>query len=99
MSNPERNIESTQWSWWQFAIALGLIPLSCIMFWFGLGGVWQSDTPPPIDPNPGWTLICNVLMRLAPFVALASVIWILALIWIGFRPQRARSKHGSRHDR
>lgn len=66
-------------AWWQFAIAMGLIPLSFVMFWFGLGGVWRSDTPPPTDPNPGWTSMSTAILILSPAVALAGVIWILVL--------------------
>jgi len=66
-------------AWWQFAIALGLIPLSFVMWWLGLEGVWRSDTPPPIDPNPGWTSMSTAILILSLAVALAGVIWILVL--------------------
>jgi len=68
-----------RWPVWQFAIAMGLIPLSFVMWWLGLEGVWRSDTPPPIDPNPGWTLMSTAILILSPAVALAGVIWILVL--------------------
>jgi hypothetical protein len=92
MSYVEKNAESTQWHWRQFAIAVGLIPLSFLMWLFGLSGVWRSHTAPPIDPNPGWTLICNVIMRLSPFVALAGVTWVLVLCVHAARQKRRRAR-------
>jgi hypothetical protein len=71
------------WFWW--AVAVGLLPLSFLMWVFGLQGAW-SDRP---EPTLG-TSICAVLLILSPAVALAGVIWIVVLCVLADRRQAAR---------
>jgi hypothetical protein len=70
--------------WW--AAAFGLFPISLAMFWFGLEGAWTNQ----VEPILSWSTACVVILSLSPFVALAGVIWLVALIVLADRRHAAR---------
>jgi hypothetical protein len=69
------NVEPKRQRWRQFTAAVGLLPLSLLMWWFGLVGAW-SDRP---ELSLG-RLIWGLILILSPCVALTGVIWLLVLI-------------------
>jgi hypothetical protein len=58
------------WSWPQFAMAVGPLPLSLIMWAFGLDAVFA--------PHPNRAV--GLVFVLSPVVALAGIVWIVVLV-------------------
>jgi uncharacterized membrane-anchored protein len=67
---------SRRWIW--FLVAIGLLPLSFLMWVNGLGASFDRN------PNP----ISITLLILSPAVAIAGVVWLLVLVVRGFWPRR-----------
>jgi hypothetical protein len=63
------------WSWSQFAMAIGLLPVSLLMWAIGLESVFA--------PHPDRVL--GSLFVLSPLVALTGVVWVLVLVVRRFR--------------
>jgi hypothetical protein len=73
--------------WW--ATAAGLLPLSFVMWWFGLEGAW-SDRP-ELDLGH---LIWGLIFILSPFFALTGALWLLVLCVLHAR-ESAKSERKS----
>jgi hypothetical protein len=63
------------WSWTQFAIALGLIPISFLSWWVGMETAVFRPESDPEPPLIGW--LCLVA---SPFIAIAGGLWLLVLL-------------------
>lgn len=74
-------------SWWQFAIALGLIPLGVFLYFTGLAlglGVGSSLTP-----EDNWIMpIALVLFFGGLPLAAAGALWFIVLLYFCFHPRR-----------
>ena len=62
------------WSWPQFSVALGLIPVSCLVWIFGMGAVG--------DPHPEalLTMIRTACLIASPFIGIAGGLWLAVLL-------------------
>ena len=61
---------SRPWSWTQFAIALGLFPVSFLLWLVGMTAVFGPEHNP----------IALVCLIASPFIAIAGAIWLLVLV-------------------
>jgi hypothetical protein len=72
--------KSRLWIW--FLVAIGLLPLSSLMWVIGLGAAFDRN------PNP----LSISLLVLSPAIAIVGAIWTLALIVRAFWPSRRRKR-------
>jgi hypothetical protein len=63
------------WSWTQFAIAAGMLPVSLLMWAIGLESAF--------DPHPDRAV--GLLFVLSPLVAVTGVVWMVVLVVRRFR--------------
>jgi hypothetical protein len=63
------------WSWPQFAMAVGLLPVALLMWAIGLESVFA----------PRSDRLLGSLFVLSPLVAVSGVVWILVLVVRRFR--------------
>jgi hypothetical protein len=73
-----------RWSWPQFAIALGLIPLGFLVW---IVGMEKGVVPSSSDQFPFW--LGNLFLVAAPFIGLAGGVWLLVLLVRRFWPKKA----------
>jgi hypothetical protein len=66
---PKAKRELTKWSWWKFAGAASLIPISCLMWLAGME--WGIFNPEPV---------ATLSLIASPFVFFGGVILMLALV-------------------
>ena len=71
------------WSWPQFAIALGLIPFSFLVW---IVGMEKGVVPSSSDPFPFW--LGNLCLVSSFFIGLAGGLWLLVLLFRRFWPKR-----------
>jgi hypothetical protein len=71
--NPERVPDDLPWLWPQFVMALGLIPVSFLLWIFGMGAVG--------DPDPTLlTMIRTACLYAGPIIGTAGGLWLLGLL-------------------
>jgi hypothetical protein len=86
MSN-ERGERANVWIWW--LAATSLLPLSFLMWWAGLEWGWSDQ----VEPLLSWRSAFGMLLIASPFVALAGLVWIVALcIVVASSPGRRKAK-------
>jgi len=85
ISNRPKN--SRGWIWW--LVAVGMLPLSLGMWWFGLVAIVGGSANHPIL---SWATVCGLMLLLSPFVALSGVIWLVVLMVRADRRQAGRWK-------
>jgi hypothetical protein len=65
------------WSWPQFAMALGLLPISLLVWIIGMQTAdWGGH-----GRSPDFGFACVVA---APFIGIAGMLWLLVLLMRGF---------------
>src|SRR4051794_1388613 len=72
--------ERRPWSWPQFAIALGLFPLSFLLWIVGMDAAFSPQRRP----------LASACLVAAPFVAIAGALWLLVLLVRRFTAGRRR---------